>query len=167
MMPDGSPRDRAAPGTAAPAHQSGSEIGAQRACQLAATVLDLADADGGGGVAAAVADPHGHLVAFLRGGGAPLRASRIAIMKAYTAARFTESTDALARRLEASGRSLCEYGDRRFTALAGGVPVEAPSGRILGALGVSGRSPSDDDGLARCALDALGLGTSSRRQVQR
>lgn len=132
-------------------------IDSRCAHRVVATAVDLAEADGGSAVAAAVADPHGHVVAFLRGDGCPLRATRLAAMKAYTAARFATSTAALGERLAASGRPLGEYGDRRFTALAGGVPIGGPSGHVVGAVGVSGRAPDDDDRLARAALETLRL----------
>ncbi|MDA8147491.1 MAG: heme-binding protein [Actinomycetota bacterium] len=119
--------------------------------------LGLAGRDGGTGVAASVVDATGELVAFLRADDAPLRAIRLAIMKAYTAARFGRATAALAGMLEESGRSLAEYGDSRFTGLAGGVPLVVAGGTV-GGLGISGRRPSEDHALA-CAtvrrIDAL------------
>lgn len=131
-------------------------LGGRQAMLVVDAVVGLARADGGSGVAAAVVDGCGHLVAFLRSDGAPLRASRIAIMKAYTASRFHCATAQLSERLARSGRPLAEYGDRRFTALAGGVPITAPTGGILGAVGVSGRTPEADHDLALAALARVG-----------
>lgn len=129
---------------------------------LVHAAVDLAEADGGGAVAAGVVDGTGELVAFLRSDGAPLRAVRIAVMKAYTAARFGRDTAAVARTLQASGRALAEYGDRRFTALAGGVPLVDDRGRTAGGLGVSGRAPEDDHELAVAAVAAGGTGSAGR-----
>jgi len=138
-------------------------LGADQAARLALTVMELAHRDSGTGVAIAVVDPCGHALAFLRGDGAPLRASRIAMMKAYTASRFGCSTAALPERLALAGRPLAEYGDPRFTALAGGIPVSAPSGRLIGAVGVSGRSPEEDHELAEAAVAMLSSMVGSGR----
>ncbi len=135
-----------AAGPGVPAIQSTDALGLVRAA------VDLAGADGAGGVAAGVVDGTGELVAFLRSDGAPLRSIRIAVMKAYTAARFGRDTAAVARTLQASGRALAEYGDRRFTALAGGVALVDDRGRIAGGLGISGRAPEDDHELAVAAV---------------
>ncbi len=126
--------------------------------QLVASAVHRAATDGRGPVAAAVTDSCGHVLAFLRGDQAPLRASRLATMKAYTASRFGQATADVARQVAASGRTLSEYGDRRFTGLAGGVPIMGASGVLIGALGVSGRAPADDDVLARTVLATAGLG---------
>lgn len=146
-MPGMAPDAGAGPGV--PAVRSAEALGLVRAA------VDLAGADGGGGVAAGVVDGAGELVAFLRSDGAPLRAVRIAVMKAYTAARFGRDTAAVARTLQASGRALAEYGDPNFTALPGGVPLVNGGGRTVGGLGVSGRTPEDDHELAVTAVAAV------------
>ncbi len=122
------------------------------ALRLVSTAVTLADADDGRGVAAGVVDGTGELVAFLRSESAPLRAVRIAVMKAYTAARFGRETAAVAKTLQESGRTLAEYGDRSFTALPGGVPLTDGRGRVVGGLGVSGRAPEEDHALAVAVL---------------
>lgn len=124
------------------------QVRSSDALGLVRAAVDLADADDGGGVAVGVVDGTGELVAFLRSDGAPLRAIRIAMMKAYTAARFGRETAAVAEALQVSGRALGEYGDRRFTALSGGVPLVDERGRVAGGLGVSGRAPEEDHALA-------------------
>ena len=123
---------------------------------LVHAAVERAEGDGGGGVAVGVVDDRGELVAFLRSDRAPLRAVRIAVMKAYTAARFGRDTAAVAQTLQASGRVLADYGDRRFTALPGGVPVVDNRGRIVGGLGISGRAPEEDHDLAVAVAGSRG-----------
>lgn len=118
--------------------------------------VEVARSDGGGPIAVGVVDAAGELIAFLRNDGAPLRAIKIAIMKAYTSARFARTTLALERMLEESGRPLVEYGDGMLTALPGGIPLDA-EGEIVGGMGVSGRSPREDHELALRAVDGLRL----------
>lgn len=127
-------------------------VRAADALGLVQAALGLAETDGGGAVAVGVVDGTGELVAFVRDDGAPLRAVRIAVMKACTAARFGRDTAAVADSLRRSGRTLADYGDRRFTALAGGVPLVDDRGRTAGGLGVSGRAPEEDHDLAVAAL---------------
>jgi len=143
----GDPPERQPPARAFVHARQGVSVEVALACVQEA--LGLAVRDGGAGVAVGVVDDTGELVAFLRADDAPLRAIRLAIMKAYTAARFGRATVALAGMLEESGRTLAEYGDSRFTALAGGVPLVVDGGTV-GGLGISGRKPSEDHALA-CA----------------
>ena len=110
--------------------------------------LSRAAADGGQPVVIAVTDPQGDLVAFGRMDGAPVRSVRIAINKAYTAARVLATTTELARRLREAGRDVLVYGDPAFTLFPGGTPVRTAQGQLIGAVGVSGRSAEDDQALA-------------------
>jgi glc operon protein GlcG len=109
--------------------------------------LKLAAADGGKPVVVAVTDHAGDLVAFSRMDGAPVRSVRLAINKAYTAARVLATTHELALRLREAGRDVLVYGDPAFTLFPGGTPVEA-GGAVIGAVGISGRSAEDDQALA-------------------
>ena len=80
--------------------------------------------------------------------GAPLRTISIAQQKAYTAVRMGSSTEAFLERLRRSrwrwpisatpGSRPCPAGARSGT----------PQGLILGAVGVSGLKPSEDQALA-------------------
>jgi len=110
--------------------------------------LQLAASDGGKPVVIAVTDHGGDLVAFARMDGAPLRSVRIAINKAYTAARVLASTQELAARLREGGRDVLVYGDPAFTLFPGGAPVRAGAETVVGAVGISGRSAEDDQALA-------------------
>ena len=109
--------------------------------------LQLAAADGGKPVVIAVTDPYGVLIALSRMDGAPVRSVRIAINKAYTAARTTSTTQALAKRLKDEGRDVHVFGDPDFSLFPGGTPV-IDGQTTVGAVGISGRSPEDDQTLA-------------------
>jgi uncharacterized protein GlcG (DUF336 family) len=110
--------------------------------------LSLASSDGGKPVVIAVSDHAGDLVAFARMDGAPVRSVRIAINKAYTAARVQATTQELGARLREGGRDVLVYGDPAFTLFPGGTPVRAEGEAVIGAVGISGRSAEDDQALA-------------------
>jgi uncharacterized protein GlcG (DUF336 family) len=110
--------------------------------------LQLAAGDGGKPVVIAVSDPYGVLLALARMDGAPVRSVRIAMNKAYTAARTTSSTQALAKRLKDEGRDVHVFGDPEFSLFPGGSPVRLDDQTTVGAVGISGRSPEDDQSLA-------------------
>lgn len=110
--------------------------------------LELAAGDRGKPVVIAITDHSGDLVAFARMDGAPIRSVRIAINKAYTAARALATTQELAARLREAGRDVLVYGDPAFTLFPGGTPVRAAGETVIGAVGISGRSAEDDQALA-------------------
>jgi uncharacterized protein GlcG (DUF336 family) len=110
--------------------------------------LRTAAGDGGQPVVIAVADAQGDLMALARMDGAPVRSVRIAMNKAYTAARVLASTQELAARLRDAGRDVLVYGDPAFTLFPGGTPVRVKDGQVIGAVGISGRSAEDDQALA-------------------
>lgn len=110
------------------------------------------------GVAAniAVLDAGIHLKGFVRMDGAVLGSIDIACGKARTAALFAMSSEAVwdycqpgapAHNLEASNGGLMPF--------AGGLPLEASDGTLIGAIGVSGGAPSQDFAIAEAAVAAL------------
>jgi uncharacterized protein GlcG (DUF336 family) len=109
--------------------------------------LSRAGRDGGKPVVVAVADAHGDLVALGRMDGAPVRSIRIAINKAYTAARVLSTTEELAGRLREAGRDVLVYGDPAFTLFPGGSPIKAQDA-VIGAVGISGRTAEEDQALS-------------------
>ena len=115
--------------------------------------LAMARGDRGKPVVIAVSDPNGDLVAFARMDGAPVRSVRLAINKSYTAARALSSTADLAQQLRQHGRDVLVYGDPSFSLFPGGAPIRFGDGTIIGAVGISGRIPEDDQRLA----DAIAL----------
>jgi len=101
-------------------------------------------------VAVAVVDEAGHLVACDRMDGALWVTPEIARAKANAAAAFRATTDDLERRF-ATARALfagnvASLGDYKFVFGRGGIPLVAGD-RIVGAVGVSGAVPPDNDHL--------------------
>lgn len=104
----------------------------------------------------AVLDAAAHLKAFARMDGAVLGSIDLSIGKARTSALFQISSDAVwdyckpgapAHNLEASNGGLMPF--------PGGLPVIAANGRMIGAVGVSGGTPSQDLEIAIAAVAAL------------
>jgi uncharacterized protein GlcG (DUF336 family) len=125
---------------------------AQRAI---AAVIEQAAADARR-MAAVVADDRGHVICCARMDGAPERVLRFAVRKAYTAAVMGRDTVAFKRQMEATGRSLADYGDAQFTTLQGGV-VAIWQGQVVGAVAVGGNTAERDEEIARQALILLGF----------
>jgi len=99
-------------------------------------------------VAIAVVDEAGHLVACHRMDGALWVTPEIARAKANTAAGFRATTLDLEERFN-KGRQLfagnvAALGDYDFVFGRGGVPIGS-DGRVIGAVGVSGAVPADND----------------------
>jgi uncharacterized protein GlcG (DUF336 family) len=99
-------------------------------------------------VAVAVVDAAGHLVACDRMDGALWITPEIARAKANAAAAFEATTQDLEGRF-ATGRALfagnvASLGDYKLVFGRGGVPIVAGD-RIVGAVGVSGAVPPDND----------------------
>lgn len=110
--------------------------------------LDVATRDGGKPVVIAISDHNGDLVVFSRMDGAPVRSVRLAMNKAYTAARVLSTTEELAGRLKQAGRDVLVYTDPAFTLFPGGAPIRAGADTVIGAVGISGRTAEEDQALA-------------------
>ena len=108
----------------------------------------------GQGAAIAVADAHGELLAFVRTDGCPLPSITIAMNKAYTAARERQPTAQVGERTRAEGFPMTNFGDLRYTAWGGGVPI-LHDGQVVGAVAVSGLSEDEDIALAQIGIAAL------------
>ncbi|HVW86361.1 MAG TPA: heme-binding protein [Bryobacteraceae bacterium] len=111
---------------------------------------------GGAGVIA-VADPFGELIAFARMDGAPVSSIRIAMNKAWTAARERKSTEEIGKKARdpEKGFEIAYFGDERFVGWGGGVPVWR-DGHVIGAVAVSGLPQAEDIRLATWAAGLLG-----------
>ena len=127
---------------------------ASLACQAA-----VAHAEASGiRINVAVTDASGTLTAFLRMPHAFLHSIDIAIDKAYTAAGFglptAAWTEALATHSPAvrSGIPMRP----RMVCFGGGLPLRH-EGKLIGGIGVSGGSESEDEACARAGLAAIGL----------
>ncbi len=102
----------------------------------------------GKGAAIAVVDSQGELLAFLRLDGCKLPSLNIAINKAFTAAREQKESKAIGDSSREKGFPMTNFGDLRYTAWGGGVPV-VYQGQVVGAVGVSGLAEAVDMELAR------------------
>ncbi|MCB6184953.1 heme-binding protein [Leeia sp. TBRC 13508] len=106
----------------------------------------------------AVVNVSGQLQAFTKVDGAPLHSSDIAIDKAYTAVSFGRPTSTWTDRLE-SANAFLKHGlmnRPQFAGFAGGVPIVV-DGVLVGAIGVSGGSASQDEEIALMALQEFGM----------
>jgi uncharacterized protein GlcG (DUF336 family) len=110
------------------------------------------------GVAASIVvlDVAGHLKAFSRMDGAWLGSIDVAMRKARTSVLFEMETEqvwavcqpgAQAHGLERTNGGLVTF--------AGGVPIKATDGRLLGAIGVSGGQVGQDQDIANAGLTAF------------
>ena len=103
-------------------------------------------------VAIAVVDATGGLILFHCFDDTQPGSQDIAVAKARTAARLRRPTKAL-EDMVAGGRTAF-LSVQGACALEGGVPIEA-SGRVIGAIGVSGMASSQDAEVARAGLTAF------------
>ena len=106
--------------------------------------------------AIAVADAHGDLICFARMDGAPVSSIRIAMNKAWTAARERKPTKEIGDRIRhpEKGHDISFYGDPQYVGWGGGVPVWK-NGAVIGAVAVSGLSSEEDAALATLGVDLL------------
>ena len=110
----------------------------------------------------AVTDASGELIAFARMDGAPLASIRIAVNKAWTAARDRKPTKEIGDKIRdpERGFDIAFYGNSRFVGWGGGVPVWK-NGEVVGAIGVSGLSSTEDIALADKGVQAIKEDNSS------
>lgn len=104
--------------------------------------------------AIAVADAHGELIAFLRLDGCKLPSLNIAINKAFTAAREGKESKAVGESSREQGFPMTNFGDLRYTAWGGGVPITY-QGKVIGAVGVSGVPEAEDMALAKIGVEVF------------
>ncbi|OKH99900.1 hypothetical protein A6A06_22940 [Streptomyces sp. CB02923] len=105
-----------------------------------------------------VLDAGGHLLAFRRDDTAVLISGETSTRKAYTALQLDAPTADLVDAVRPDGlfHTLPTALDRPLLFIAGGVPVHR-DGRLIGAIGVGGGAPEQDDRIARTAIEAAGL----------
>jgi uncharacterized protein GlcG (DUF336 family) len=103
----------------------------------------------------AVFDDGANLKAFARMDGALLGSVDIAFGKARTAALFGYNTEALYDFCKPGGTSPgFDRTNGGLVVFAGGIPVHAPDGCLLGAVGVSGGAVAQDFEVAQAAAAA-------------
>jgi len=109
----------------------------------------------GFGVATAVTDAGGHLVAFERADGTPFLAAEVAVDKAWTAASFRLTTHTL-NTIVADPHVAPLAHHPRLMAVGGGVPL-FDGDVCVGGLGVSGGTARQDEDAAVAALRSQGF----------
>jgi glc operon protein GlcG len=113
-------------------------------------------------IAIAVCGPEGELIAFLRMDLASPAASLIAQNKAYTAARDRKSTRQMGEFMQNNNRPPAFWGDTAITGFGGGVPI-IQDGNVIGGIGISGLSETEDERIAYSAIESV-YGKSSNGQ---
>jgi glc operon protein GlcG len=106
--------------------------------------------------AVAVADAHGDLLCFARMDGAPVSSIRIAMNKAWTAARERKPTKEIGDKVKhpEKGHDIAYYGDPQYVGWGGGIPVWK-NGEVVGAVAVSGLSSNEDIALATLGVELI------------
>jgi glc operon protein GlcG len=106
--------------------------------------------------AIAVADAHGDLIYFVRMDGAPVSSIRIAMNKAWTAARERKPTKEIGDKVKhpEKGHDIAYYGDPKYVGWGGGLPI-SKNGEVVGAIAVSGLSSNEDIALATLGAELI------------
>ena len=125
--------------------------------QLVAAATSRAKADYGRPICVAVCDQFGFLMTFVRMDDAPVRSIALAQQKAYTATRMGLSTAAFLARLRSEDIPIGYFCDPLLTALPGGALLLDATGRVIGAIGVSGLTPAQDQEIADAGTETLSL----------
>ena len=108
------------------------------------------------GLAVAVVDSHGELLAFLRTDGCRLPSIQIAQNKAYSAAREQVPSKELGQKSQEEAFPMTNFGELRYVTWGGGLPI-FHEGELVGAVGVSGLPEHEDIEFAKHGLTALSL----------
>ena len=135
------------------------ELAYSSARKIVDSVLDFSRTHAHPAMTVAVLDRGGHLAAFGREDGASLFREKIARAKAYGALGMGVGSRALAARAEAHPHfidSVVALSDGQLVPVPGGVLIRSDS-RLLGAVGVSGHLPDDDEAAAVHGIEAAGL----------
>jgi glc operon protein GlcG len=103
-----------------------------------------------------VADSHGDPICFARMDGARVAPVRIAMNKAWTAARERKPTKEIGEAVKhpEKGHDIAYYGDPNYVGWGGGLPVWK-NGEVIGAVAVSGLSSDEDTALALLGVDSI------------
>jgi uncharacterized protein GlcG (DUF336 family) len=104
-------------------------------------------------VSIAVVDAGGHLLTFARMDKAILGSIDIALRKAKTSVLFNNPSEALWEYCKPGGPApATETTNGGLIPYAGGVPIRAVDGSLIGAIGVSGGMPVQDGQVAKAGL---------------
>jgi len=108
----------------------------------------------------AVLDAGGHLVAFKREDGSGILRPQIAQAKAWGALGMGHGGRALAERAATAPgffAALASISEGRIAPVPGGVLIRDADGHVIGAVGISGDMPDQDEACAVFAIGAVGL----------
>lgn len=120
-------------------------------------------------VSAAVVDGGGHLVHFQRMDGAEIAGPTLAVDKAFTSVAHRIATHELTALAASDGplAGLQANGGGRYVVFGGGLPCWstdlAQGGTVVGGLGVSGGTATEDLACAEAGLVVFATGAASRR----
>jgi uncharacterized protein GlcG (DUF336 family) len=105
----------------------------------------------------AVVDAGANLVAHVRMDGAWIGSIDISITKAYTSKAFDIATKDLAEHSQPNKQfyGIHVSNDGRIRIFAGGIPLKDESGKVVGAIGVSGGSGEQDQTVAEAGAKAF------------
>lgn len=134
----------------------------EQANQIIEASLNEASCRGAAPLAVVVVDAGGHPIALRRQDGASFFRTDIAGAKAWTVVSMATSSRDIADLAEARPQfagSLFAISGGRIAAAAGGVPILASDGVLLGAIGISGDTSDVDEAIARKGIAASPLET--------
>jgi glc operon protein GlcG len=123
--------------------------------KILAQAVEKASRDFGRPVCVSVCDKNGYLIAFARMNGSPMRSIDISRRKAYTAIWMAVPTHEFLERLHKDQVEASYFGDETLSALPGGYPLKDGDGNIVGAVGVSGLAPSEDQSIAAAMAELV------------
>jgi uncharacterized protein GlcG (DUF336 family) len=132
--------------------------------QEAARIVDGALAHGAARelnpLTVAVLDAGGHLVAFKRQDGSGILRPEIAKGKAWGALGMGVGSRGLAQRAQIAPAffvALASASEGRVIPVPGGVLIRSQEGKIIGAVGISGDMPDNDEACAAFGIEEAGL----------
>jgi uncharacterized protein GlcG (DUF336 family) len=138
-------------------------LGLKEAQVISEAILEVAFKDPDFPIAVAIVDALGELIFFSKMDNAHPQNVNLALKKAYTSARTRKNTDQIYthyQNIKADWfTSVRDMGDPNFTPFPGGICIKGKDGKIIGAIGISGRAdhrpqPSEPY-LAEIGLKAL------------
>lgn len=116
--------------------------------QMIKSIVSTVQEDGGKPVAIAICDDSSSLVALLKMDNVAARVVHLAQHKAYTAVRMQVATASFMARIDSEKLDIAYFCDPKLTPFPGGAPIIDSEGRIIGGVGISGRSSEEDQYLA-------------------
>lgn len=127
---------------------------------IVAAALRHAESKGMRPMTVAVLDAGGHLVAIQRQDGSGILRPQIAVGKAWGTLGMGVGSRELAKRAASHPAffgALSEAAEGRIFPVAGGVLVRDGGGEVIGAVGVSGDMPDQDEACALAGISEAGL----------